>query len=144
MKTRHLFIHMLAVLFVFLLTGTFAQAATIEVLETFDYPGTGNLTRSQKINDRGLIVGIFLDSSGVSRGFTRSRDGSFSAPIVEPNDTGNLTEARGINNSSTICGDYVGSDGLFHGFFLSDGTFTEFDVAGSSGTQVLGINNQGD
>src|SRR6266513_4355267 len=144
MKIRHLFSHILAVLLVLPLLGISARAATIEVLETFDYPGTGNLTRPQKINDRGVIVGIYLDSSGVSRGFTRSRDGMFSAPIVEPNDTANLTEARGINNSGTLCGDYVGSDGAFHGFFLSDGTFTEFDVAGSTGTQVLGINNQGD
>jgi hypothetical protein len=144
MKKRHLLIQVLVVLSALPLTGTPSRAASIEVLETFDYPGTGNLTRPQKITDRGVIVGIYLDSSGVSRGFTRSRDGTFSAPIVEPNDTGNLTEGRGINNSNTICGDYVGSDGAFHGFFLSDGTFTEFDVAGSSGTQVLGIDNLGD
>ena len=144
MKSTKLFVHTLAALLALPLAGTTARAATIEVLETFDYPGTGNLTRPQKITDRGVIVGIYLDSSGVSRGFTRSRDGTFSAPIVEPNDTGNLTEARGINNSNTICGDYVGSDGAFHGFFLSDGTFTEFDVPGSTGTQVLGINNEGD
>src|SRR5712691_1790832 len=88
MKTRHLFSHILAVLLAFPLLGTSARAATIEVLQTFDYPGTGNQTRPQKINDRGVIVGIFLDSSGASRGFTRSRDGVFSAPIIEPNDTG--------------------------------------------------------
>lgn len=144
MKTRHLFIQILVVLLAFPLNGTPARAATIEVLQTFDYPGTGNLTRPQKINDRDVIVGIYLDPSGVSRGFYRSRDGVFSAPIVEPNDTANLTEARGIDNSRTICGDYVGSDGAFHGFFLSGRTFTEFDVPGASGTQVLGISDQGD
>lgn len=145
MKLRHLFIHILAVLLAFPLGGTALRAATIEVLEVFDYPGTGNLTRPQKINDQGVIAGIFLDSSGVSRGFLRSHNGAFSPPIVEPNDTGNLTEARGINNSRTICGDYLdGSTGAFHGFFRSNGSFTEFDVAGASGTQVLGINNAGD
>ncbi len=146
MKTKHIIIHVLAVLLALPLMGTSARALsiTIEVLETFDYPGTGNLTRPQKINDKNEIVGIFVDSSGVTRGFTRAADGTFSAPIVEPNDTGNFTEGRGINNSATICGDYSGSDGLFHGFFLSGGTFTEYDVADSDGTEVLGINNAGD
>jgi hypothetical protein len=143
MKSKHLLVQLLAVSLAFPFMGTSAQAAsiTIDVLEIFDYPGTGNQTRPQKINDDGEIVGIFVDSSGASRGFTRSRDGVFSPPIIEPNDTGNLTEGRGINNAATVCGDYLGSDGAFHGFFLSSGTFTEFDVPGATGTQVLGISN---
>jgi hypothetical protein len=146
MKPNHIFISILAVLFVFPLTGTFAQEAsiTIDVIATFDYPGTGNQTHPQKINDAGDIVGFYFDSSGVSRGFIRSRNGSFSAPIVEPNDTGNFTAGRGINNSRTVCGDYVGSDGAFHGFFLSGRTFTEFDIPDAFDTEVLGINNAGD
>ena len=145
MKLRHLFIYILAVLFVFPLTATFAQnGLTIDVIATFDYPGTGNQTRPQKITDSGDIVGIYVDSSGVSRGFIRSVKGNFSAPIVEPNDTGNFTEARGINDARTVCGDYVGSDGGFHGFFLSGGIYTQFDVTDSLGTEVLGINNFGD
>ena len=69
MKPKYLFIHILAVLFVFPLTATFAQnGLTIDVITTFDYPGTGNQTRPQKINDAGDIVGIYLDSSvGVAR-----------------------------------------------------------------------------
>jgi hypothetical protein len=94
----------------------------------FDYPGTGNLTRPQKINDGGDIVGIYLDSSLVQRGFVRFNNGNFSAPIVEPNDTGNVTQGRGINNSRTVCGDYIGSDSFDHGFFLSGGTFTEYNI----------------
>ena len=145
MKPKYLFIYILAVLVVFPLTGTFAQnGLTIDVIATFDYPGTGNQTRPQKITGTGDIVGIYVDSSGVSRGFIRSAQGNFSAPIVEPNDTGNFTEARGINDARTVCGDYVGSDGAFHGFFLSDGIYTEFDVTDSLGTEVLGINNFGD
>ena len=42
MKAKKLFIHILAVLISLPLIGTVAQAATIEVLETFDYPGEGN------------------------------------------------------------------------------------------------------
>ncbi len=148
MKPKQIFISILPVLFVFPLMGTFAQQApdsvSIRVITTFDYPGTGNLTQPQKINDRGDIVGIYLDSSLVQRGFVRFNNGTFSAPIVEPNDTGNVTQGRGINNSGTVCGDYIGSDSVDHGFFLSGGTFTEYNVPGAIGTVVLGINNAAD
>jgi hypothetical protein len=148
MRPKQIFNSILAVLFVFPLMGTFAQHApnsgSIEVITTFDYPGTGNRTMPQKINDRGDIVGIYVDSNSVLRGFVRFSDGSFSAPIVEPNDTGGVTQARGINNSGTVCGNYVGSDGNTHSFFLSDGIFTEYDVPGASSTAVLGINDPGD
>ena len=91
MKSKHIIISILAVLFVFPLMGTFAQRAapsgSIEVITTFDYPGAGNYTLPQKINERGDVVGEFIDSSGVTRGFVRFSDGSFSDPIVDPNDT---------------------------------------------------------
>ena len=148
MKPKQIFISILAVLFVFPLMGTFAQQApnsvSIEVITTFDYPGTGNLTLPQKINERGDIVGTYLDSSFVQRGFVRFSNGSFSAPIVDPNDTVGFTQGRGINNPGTVCGDYVSSDGNTHGFFLSGGTFTEYDVPGAVNTDVLGINDPGD
>jgi len=148
MKPKQIFNSILAVLFVFPLIGTFAQQApnsgSIEVITTFDYPGTGNSTLPQKINERGDIVGVFIDSLGVSRGFVRFSDGSFSAPIVEPNDTVGFTQARGINNSRTVCGDYATSDANSHGFFLSGGTFTEYNVPGALSTDVFGINDVAD
>jgi uncharacterized membrane protein len=148
MKPKQIFISILAVLFVFPLMGTFApqaaNAGSIEVITTFDYPGAGNSTLPQKINERGDIVGEFIDSNGVTSGFVRFKDGSFSAPIVDPNDTVGFTEGRGINNPRTVCGDYATSDGNSHGFFLSGGTFTEYDVPGALSTAVLGINNPGD
>src|SRR5436189_855263 len=148
MKPKQIFNSILAVLFLFPLMVTFAQQAansgSIEVITTFDYPGTGNLTLPQKINERGDVVGEFIDSSGVTRAFVRFSDGSFSAPIVDPNDTVGFTEGRGINNSGTVAGDYVGSDGNSDGFFLSGGTFTEYDVPGALSTAVLGINDPGD
>jgi len=148
MKPKQIFNIILAVLFVFPLMGTFAQQAansgSIEVITTFDYPGTGNSTLPQKINERGDIVGEFIDSSGAARGFVRFSDGSFSAPIVDPNDTVGFTEARGINNPGTVVGDYASPDGNNHGFFLSGGTFTEYDIPGALSTDVFGINDAGD
>jgi hypothetical protein len=148
MKPKQIFNTILAVLFVFPLMGTFAQQApnsgSIEVITTFDFPGTGNSTLPQKINERGDVVGIFLDSNLVSRGFVRFSDGSFSAPIVDPNDTVGFTEGRGINNSRTVDGDYVGGDNELHSFFLSNGTFTQYDVPGALETNLLSINDAGD
>ena len=148
MKLKQIFNSIVAVLFVFPLMGAFAQQAapsgSIEVITTFDYPGAGNNTLPQKINERGDIVGEFIDSSGVVRGFVRFSDGSFSAPIVDPNDTVGFTEGRGINNPRTVVGDYVISDGTVHSFLLSGGTFTEYDLPGALQTNLLGINEPGD
>jgi hypothetical protein len=83
-------------------------------------------------------------SSGVTRAFVRFSDGSFSPPIVDPNDTVGFTEGRGINNSRTVNGDYVGSDGNLHGFVLSSGTFTDFNFPGALQTTLLSINDPGD
>ena len=121
------------------------ESVSIRVITTFDYPGTGNSTLPQRINDGGDIAGEFNDSSGVTRGFVRFANGTFSAPIVDPNDTCNLTEGSGINNSRLICGDYEnGSDCLAHGYFLMGGNFSEFDVPDSLSTSVSGVNNVGD
>jgi hypothetical protein len=148
MKPKQILYSILAVLFVFPLMGTFAQQApnafSIEVITTFDYPGTGNSTLPQKINEKGDVVGVFVDSNGVTRAFVRFSDGSFSPPIVDPNDTAGFTEGRGINNSRTVNGDYVGSDGNLHGFVLSSGTFTDFNVPGALQTTVLSINDVAD
>src|SRR5437764_11366329 len=148
MKPKQIFISILAVLFVFPLMGTFAQQApnsfSIEVITTFDYPGTGNSTLPQKINERGDIVGEFIDSNGVTRAFVRFSDGSFSDPSVDPNDTVGFTEGRGINNSRTVVGDYATSDGNLHGFVLSSGTFTDFNFPGALQTTLLSINDRGD
>jgi len=148
MKSKHIFNIILAVLIVFPVMNTFAQQAassgSIEVITTFDYPGAGNQTLPQKINERGDVVGVFLDSNGVTRAFVRFSDGSYSDPIVDPNDTVGFTEGRGINNSRIVNGDYVASDGNVHSFFLSNDTFTEYDVPGTVQTNLLSLNDAGD
>ena len=146
MRNRILPAGLLAGLFVFSTGSFFAQQQSarlsIEILTTFDYPGEGNSTRPQKINDAGDIAGDFTDSSGVTRGFVRFRDGSFSAPIVEPDGDGSVTQARGINNLGVVCGYFL--NGNAHSFFLSGATFTQFDVAGAFNTYLHAINEAGD
>src|SRR6266446_6050018 len=131
-------------------TGALAQspespeAFSIQLVSTFDYPGTGNQTRPQKINSTGDIAGVFVDTSGASFGFVRFSNGNFSPPIADPNATSNFTEGRGINDSRLVCGDYLDSLGASEGFFLSGHTFTNYVVPNSTTTIVLGVNNVGD
>lgn len=145
MKVKHhLFIA--AVLVTLPIIGTVASAATIEVVETFDFPGAGKLTEPQKINNRGDIVGAVIDAAtGVTRSFYRGRAGDFSASFAEPNDTGSSTQGRGINDAREICGNYAnGDDGTIHGYLLSRHVFTGFDIPDTSSTLLLGLNNAGD
>jgi hypothetical protein len=74
----------------------------------------------------------------------RFANGTFSAPIVEPNDTTGHTEGRGITDQRLICGWYIGSDEFAHGYFLDHGVFTEFDVDGANDTIVDGVNDAGE
>jgi hypothetical protein len=131
-------------------TGVLAQSAespeafSIQFVSQFDYPGTGNQTRPQKINSTGDIAGLFVDSTGASFGFVRFGNGNFSPPIADPNATSNFTEGRGINDSRLVCGDYLDSVGAFEGFFFSHNTFTNYLVPDSTTTIVLGVNNAAD
>lgn len=143
-RTR-LFVCLLAVLLGFLPASTFAQTS-VRVLVTFDYPGTGNSTTPFGINQDGDITGYYLDSAGVTRGFIRYRDGSFSAPIVDPNDQANFTQALGINSAQTVVGGFFDflTNTTEHGFFLNGDVFTQFDFGGPVSTEVSGINDAGD
>jgi hypothetical protein len=130
------------------LTGALAQSPasiSIELVSTFDYPGMVSSTQPQKISDLGDTVGTFVDTSGVVAGFTMSSNGRFSNPLVDPADTTNLTQARGINNSRVVCGDYASdASGNLHGFFFLHSFYQNFDVANSTFTALLGINNARD
>ena len=136
--------NILGVFIALLFAGTVARAATITVLETFDFPGAGNNTLPQKINDDGEIVGSVIDSAGVTKGFLRSRSGIFSNAFAEPNDTGNLTQGRGVNNARIVIGEYLnGTDGTFHGYRRAHAIFNEYDVTDALDTIPLGLNNVG-
>ncbi len=126
-------------------TQAFAQEAsvTIEVVAIFEYPNS-QATYPQKINDAGDIAGYFYDELGARHGFVRFADGHFSEPITEPNDNLDYTIASGINNSGVLCGFYeTQPDFGIHSFFLSDSTFTEFNVDGALNTWVFGMNDVG-
>ena len=121
-----------------------ANAITITVVTTFDYPGAGNSTFPFGINNAGDIAGYYLDAGGVTRGFTRLKTGALSRPIVDPGATNNVTRAIGINQARTVVGDYQDSALYYHGYFLNGHTFTNFDFTGNLGSDLFAINDAGD
>ena len=146
MKLKSPLVYILAVLTLPLI-GTVAAAATVEILQTFDFPEAGDSTLPQKISDQGVIINTVIEPSGGVKGFfykpriKRFSDEAYS----DPNDTGNFTAGRGINNLRHACGEYLnGSDGTFHGYILEHPDFIEFDVTDTLDTIPLGINNAGD
>jgi hypothetical protein len=146
MKLKNTLIRIVVVLTTVPLFGTVAPAATIVVLQTFNFPGgTTKGTMPEKISDQGNLVGTVIDDSGIEQAFIyKYRLGRFSVPFSEPSDTGGVTRGRGINNSRTVCGEYLNaSDGTFHGYLLEHPDFVEFDVPGALHTIPLGINNHG-
>ena len=143
MNPRNLLVYILTVL-TLSLVGTVAPAATIVVLQTFQFPGGSIATMPEKMSDQGDLAGTVIDVDGIERGFLyKYRLGRFSAPFSEPNDTGGVTRGRGINKRRTTCGEYLNaSDGHFHGYLLEHPDFVEFDVADALDTIPLGINNR--
>jgi hypothetical protein len=110
------------------------SSATIKVITHYDYPGS-SLTEGRQISNVDTIVGFFTDSiDHHTKSFTRTFSGSFSAPIVDPNDNDGDTAALGINRSGKV----VGS------FEQTVSAVTTFHGSGAFFTSTHAINDQGD
>ena len=124
---------------------------------TFSAPGAGGDASSfqgtfpQSINDRGEIVGYYLDGNDVSHGFLRGRNGSITAFDVPSLCTAapppaacayNGTYAYGINLWGVVVGQYYGEDGVAHGFSrASNGSIHTFDARDAqNGTLPFSVN----
>src|SRR5207249_11407010 len=68
MRPKRSLIYILAVLITLLLFGTVAPATTIDVIVTFDFPGTTvTATLPQKIEDQTDLVGTVMMADGTVR-----------------------------------------------------------------------------
>jgi hypothetical protein len=108
---------------------------------TFDPPGSTN-TVPRSINPAGEITGFYEDTSLVSHGFLRARDGT----ITTFDPPGSIyTAPQSINPAGEITGLYQDVNFEPHGFLRPrDGTIITFDVPGATGTQGIGINPAGE
>src|SRR5208283_176561 len=96
------------------------------------------------INDYGLIVGAYVDSSGDQHGFIddHGRFRTFDPP------GSSSTFPTSVNNSGAIVGTYSDASGVAHGFLYEYGRFTKIDAPGAGstpgqGTSVEGISSCG-
>jgi probable HAF family extracellular repeat protein len=113
--------------------GTFSPPLT--------YPGAGNLTIPNGINDRGEIVGVYQDAAPGEHSFLY-KAGNYGT-LVYPGAT--ETGAQDINNSGQVVGDFPDPKGT-HGFVYLEnvGVFTPpLDNPPSTEIALRGVNNGG-
>jgi len=110
-------------------------------LQTFEVPGATS-TNARGINNRGWIVGDFVDASRRRHGFVYDRRGF--TPLDYPGAVSTI--AYKINDAGQIVGSYTDAGGLIHGFSYGGGAFASIDVPGSLDNTAIarGINSRGD
>src|SRR6476659_4860572 len=120
MQPKRLLIYILAALITLSLFGTVAPATTIDVIQTFDYPG-GIATLPQKIEDQTDLVGTFITPDGKARAFIyKPLSHKFSPALIPPFANKGPTQGRGINFQRHVVGEYLNeSDGTFHGYLMT-------------------------
>jgi hypothetical protein len=124
---------------------------TIDHPDAGSEPGTGTLAFG--INNRGRIVGAYLDAGSMAHGFVRDkgrgarRDEGVFTTIDFPGAPSTL--ALAINNRDQISGAAIDSENTKHGFLLQEGEFIAIDhpdgtseVKGG-GTGLFGLNDHG-
>jgi probable HAF family extracellular repeat protein len=109
---------------------------------TVDYAGS-DYTALKGINDAGTIVGVYENTNGSYKGFSLSKDGTYTLiDCPSPDPDYSVTYTAAINNEDTIVG-YCGTNG-YQGFSLSGGTFTFINHPDETyGTYLHGINDAG-
>ena len=107
----------------------------------FDAPGAGGGTSPNGINNRGVIVGDYLedDADATYHGFLLDR-----GKVTRIDVPGAAqTQAVGINNLGQVVGEYQTPDGSYHGFLWHKRRFTTIDLPGAAGTSLVDINDRG-
>src|SRR5690242_2604392 len=118
--------------------GSFEPAFAFKTIQD---PSAVQGTFASAINDRGLIVGSYLDANGAPQGFLY-RNGTFTPLAFSPFDA---TAPAGLNDHGEIVGSYYNIGSIPQGFLYSEGTFSTIEVPfPNMGTYPSGINNQGD
>ena len=106
-------------------------------------PLEGTVNEHVGINNRGQIVGRYVDDEGRNRGFLQ-HEGSFTA-IHVPGAVGTAT--FNINDDGQIVGNYstVSNNTAYptHGYVLDADVFTAIDFPAARHTSAVNINNRG-
>ena len=118
-----------------------AMAGQNARLKVLNPPGSIYTTASG-VNDNGITVGSFELAGQQLQGFAYLRARDAYESINYPGAV--YTTALSVNDSNIVVGTFANGDGVDHGFFLEKGNYRQYDVSGSSGTTIMGINKAGD
>jgi uncharacterized membrane protein len=142
MKTRKRLLRALAGVLTFACIATAANAPKLTFkFTTINVKGSEE-TDTYAINNAGVIVGDYIDSSGKMHGLKLV--GRKVTNIDDPNATGG-TICNDINSSDAIVGSYVNSSGATKGFLYKNGKFTDVVPPGATTfSEANGINDQGE
>ena len=131
-------------------TGTFIDGSGIQqafvsvggTLTLFSVPAAV-ATLAYDINDsKRLVVGYYIDASGILHGYYRDANGALHFPIDPTGSVGTIL--FGDNNRNWVVGRYADASGVTHGlFFVPPNNFFTFDFPGSTFTSLNGISSQG-
>ena len=115
-------------------TGTFSNDNVIfeafvnigGTLTSFSVPGAGRSTLAYQINNSNrLVVGYYIDASGIVHGYYRDANGALHFPVDPSGST--ATVLFGDNNRNWVVGRYTDSSGVTHGlFFVPPDRFLHF------------------
>ena len=109
MQPPHWLIYTLAALITLAFFGTVAPATTIDIIETFDYPGPLHsvaATLPQKIEDQTDLVGTVIMADGTVRAFIyKPLSHVFSPLLIPPFANQGATQGRGINFRRHLVGE---------------------------------------
>jgi hypothetical protein len=133
-----------------LCTNALADGSQIELVESsIDYPSNKAPARVVgtavfDINDLGnLSIQVTLEDGSIWVG---TRINGRYGTLSQPPDTDQEAVAEDLNNLNVVIGSFLDlSSNKFRGFFLTNGTYTVFDVKASSATSTapIGINDYG-
>ena len=87
-----------------------------DISHVLDYPGSTG-TQALGLNNKGLVVGVWTDTSGNSHGFVYTVAATSFQSVDDPNGIG-TTIVNGINDNGVLVGFY-GSAPLNSGFVAS-------------------------
>jgi hypothetical protein len=123
--------------------------ASLSLFRVFDYPGAAS-TYPMGINNSGLMVGGYTDWDSTGHAFFGDKGGNL--VNIDPPDSSSCvlggevfgSEGIMINNQGEICGFYVdASTGVLQGFLLRQGSYSAFNIPGSTATQLNCITENG-
>jgi probable HAF family extracellular repeat protein len=106
---------------------------------TLNGPSGARSTVPYGINNAGKIVGAYVTSTSVQKGFTYLNG----AYTTFSHSGWSFLEPHAINKQGVIVGDYLDSSSKTHGFAYSNGQWVTVNVPGASDTVILGINDWG-